>query len=264
MRFARFEQSLPAPGRDRTKRPYPLKKILVVDDEFLIRYSLSHMLQTASVEVSAVSTGAEALREISRLVYDVCCLDIHLPDTTGIIVMKRIKTISPHTRIIMMTGGAVSDSMLSDIHENAQLVLSKPFDLFKVKTFIDLLLELSDPAKSELEELPEEERSDEYAGHADKRRHERFSAVARVSWEAVFVGSRRDYAADVVNISQEGMCLITNCPLTAGSLVRIVGPEESDKAAVVRWSMTTAADNVFRSGVQFSQEREASRAGSTH
>ena len=124
-----------------------MKKILIADDENLILYSLSSLLQGSQTEVKTVKNGTEALREIGTHFYDLCFLDINLPDLSGMDVMKTIKEVSPATKIIIMTGGDPDDTTMRFIEENASLFLSKPFDLDMVKVSVEKILAFYDTVK---------------------------------------------------------------------------------------------------------------------
>lgn len=222
---------------------FTLKKILIVDDEFLIRYSLSHMLQTASADVTAVASGREALQELSSLEFDLCCLDIHLPDINGIELMKQIKGRTPRTRVIMMTGGVLTKDMISDIHKNAVLLLSKPFDLFKVKTFVDhLLAEGGSAPASAFPPL-------DCGLRSDQRRHERRRVAGTLSYSVLEPGGPQ--AATVLDISEDGMCLETASPLIAGRMISIANGSPEQCACTVRWSIKSESDASYRAGIQF-------------
>jgi len=118
-----------------------MKRILIVDDEQFLLQGLSNALRSPSTEIAAVETGASALAEIAASHYDICFLDIYLPDTGGIEVMKRIRKISPHTKVIMMTAGIVSSSMQRCIEKNAYMFLTKPFELLQIKMLVNNVLE---------------------------------------------------------------------------------------------------------------------------
>jgi len=118
-----------------------VKKILIVDDEDLIRYALTTALQREDTCARSVSCGKDALAEIDHTVYDLCILDIHLPDMNGLDIMKTVKKVSPATKIIIMTASEVDVEMMSSIEEHAMLLLPKPFDLDRVKAIVELILD---------------------------------------------------------------------------------------------------------------------------
>ncbi len=114
-----------------------IKRILIVDDEELIRSALTAALRRDDTLVLAVSCGKDALAEIGQSVYDLCILDIHLPDMNGLDIMKTVKTVSPATKIIIMTASEVDAGMMKSIEEHATLLLPKPFDLERLKAFVE-------------------------------------------------------------------------------------------------------------------------------
>ncbi|OGW45727.1 MAG: hypothetical protein A2078_02675 [Nitrospirae bacterium GWC2_57_9] len=228
-------------------RVFPLKKILIVDDEFLIRYSLAHMLQSASADVTTVASGAEAIREIQSLAFDLCCLDIHLPDGNGVDIMKRIRQLSPGTCILMMTGGEVTREMLSDILSQSGLLLSKPFDLFKVKNLVNCLLAGGNPAACTVVH-------DDGAGlglglKSNQRKYERQQRSVPDPCSVAAPGLIR--TASVINVSREGLCLLTKYPLHTGSTLRIARDDENACIGTVRWSASEGNEEGYRAGIQF-------------
>lgn len=110
-----------------------MKKILIVDDEALFLHGLGNALQTDTTEVKVVETGKAALQEIASTPYDLCFLDICLPDIDGMDVLKRIAEISPLTKVIMMTAGVATTAMQGTIEKHAYMFLTKPFDLLQVR-----------------------------------------------------------------------------------------------------------------------------------
>jgi two-component system response regulator HydG len=118
-----------------------IKKILVVDDEAFFLHGLGKALQTAATEVTVVETGKAALQEIAANPYNLCFLDICLPDIDGMEVLKTINDISPRTKVIMMTAGVVTAAMQATIEKDAYMFLTKPFDLFQVRMLAKSVLE---------------------------------------------------------------------------------------------------------------------------
>ena len=110
-----------------------MKRILVVDDEQLLLQGFGKALQTNVTEVTTVETGEAALSEIASSHFHLCFLDVFLPDMNGTEVLKRIKAISPKTKVVMMTAGIITDTMTKAIEKNAHMFITKPFDLLQVK-----------------------------------------------------------------------------------------------------------------------------------
>jgi DNA-binding NtrC family response regulator len=108
-----------------------LKRILIVDDEPLIRSGLSRALKDIAV-VETAETGEQATARVTASSFDVCFLDIVLPDVSGLVVMQQIKKMSPNTKIVIMTAYA-SDTTKEEIRKEAYLFMEKPLNLSQIK-----------------------------------------------------------------------------------------------------------------------------------
>jgi DNA-binding NtrC family response regulator len=113
-----------------------MKRILIVDDEAFLLQGLGRALQTPTTDVRMVETGAAALAEIASSSYELCFLDIFLPDQDGTKVLAKIKEMSPQTKVVMMTAGVVSSDMKDSIENSAFMFITKPFDLLQVKMIV--------------------------------------------------------------------------------------------------------------------------------
>jgi DNA-binding NtrC family response regulator len=118
-----------------------INRILIVDDEPLLLQGLGKALEADMAEVSMAQTGEMALRELSSRAYQLCFLDVHLPDMNGLDVMKKVKELSPQTGIIIMTAGVLSETMKKTIEKNAYMFIAKPFDLLQVRMVAKRALE---------------------------------------------------------------------------------------------------------------------------
>jgi DNA-binding NtrC family response regulator len=132
-------------GEQKTREKWGLdpnmKKILIVDDEQFLLEGLGKALQTDATEVVAVETGEAALKEIASSSCHLCFLDVFLPDMNGTEVLKRIKAISPKTKVIMMTAGVITNAIKETIEKNAYMFITKPFDLLQIKMLSKRIVE---------------------------------------------------------------------------------------------------------------------------
>ena len=111
-------------------------RVLVVDDEPLILYSLSRFLKKKT-EVRAVASAEEAIDEIVAQHYDLCFLDITLPGMTGLDALKIIKELSPITKVTIMTGNFLDETMTRQIEETAYAFIEKPFELLHIQEVVN-------------------------------------------------------------------------------------------------------------------------------
>lgn len=115
-------------------------KILIVDDQLLLREGLARLLGR-DFAVKAVKSGEEALVEISSCKYDLCFLGTRLPGIGGLEVMKRMREISPNTKIAIMSAQAGGDSMIKESECGAFAFVEKPFDIIHIRHIAERALE---------------------------------------------------------------------------------------------------------------------------
>src|SRR5215471_13169311 len=102
-------------------------KILVADDDRATRFAISSMLKKAGYAVTAVSNGAEALRNIQKTNFALAFLDIWMPELTGLEVLARVRAGESHPKVIIMTSDGTPENVLHAIREQAYEYVSKPF-----------------------------------------------------------------------------------------------------------------------------------------
>lgn len=83
----------------------PPRKILLIDDEELIRLALGEILENAGFQVRTAGSGAEGLAAFKADIPHLVITDIVMPDCDGLEVIMSIKEKSPATRIIAISGG---------------------------------------------------------------------------------------------------------------------------------------------------------------
>jgi two-component system response regulator AtoC len=116
-------------------------KILIVDDEKLVRWSLQEDFRKEGYHADAVEEGGEAIAQCEEERYDLVFLDIRLPDSNGIEVLKKIKQIDPHLIVMMMTAYGDIETAVEAMKAGAYDYISKPFDLNEVRTRMERAFE---------------------------------------------------------------------------------------------------------------------------
>lgn len=101
-------------------------KILVVDDDEVVRLSHLRSLAGANYNVVAVWNGPEALRAMEREPFDVILLDLRMPGMDGMAVLKLIKERWPETEVVIITGYASLETVKEAVRLGAHDYLSKP------------------------------------------------------------------------------------------------------------------------------------------
>ena len=119
------------------------KKILVVDDEKLIRWSLIQKLSQWNYDTAEAETGEDALKILDSEYPDLALLDINLPDIQGTEVLKEIKSRRPETPVVMITAyGSIEDAVAA-MRMGAYDFITKPIDDLKIQSAIKNALETS-------------------------------------------------------------------------------------------------------------------------
>ncbi|WP_129408332.1 response regulator [Marinitoga lauensis] len=98
-------------------------KILVVDDDMVIRNVLKKVLEKAKYDVDLAEGGNKAIEMIKNTEYDVILLDIIMEDLDGIEVLRKAKKISPLTTVVMMTAYSSPDYVLHALTLGLQILL---------------------------------------------------------------------------------------------------------------------------------------------
>ncbi len=224
-----------------------IRKILIVDDHVSFISGFSKALKRHCHfpgEVMAVENGERAIDEVSSCFYDICFLDINLPDINGLDVMKRIHDITPSTRVVIMSAAFIDKNMNIKIEESASLFIPKPIELDTVCDYIN----------------KESKNIEYYYGHTNnnghnykenKRQHARrpckrticCSVSVFYNWE---LKSRLEVRTK--DISNGGVGIKVRYPLNLGNVLRFQNRLEN-KSGIVKWTMGSGEN--CRAGIKF-------------
>ena len=116
-------------------------KVLVIDDEKLLRWSLEQNLSKDGYSVITSEKGLEGLSFFKEDSPDITLLDIHLPDISGITVLEGIKEMNKDAIVIMITAFGDVQTAVKTIKLGAYDFVEKPFNMDKLKIILDKALE---------------------------------------------------------------------------------------------------------------------------
>jgi DNA-binding NtrC family response regulator len=103
-------------------------RILIVDDEPIVRSSLEHWFREEGCLVESASSGKEALLKLAEAEWDIFLLDIRMPGMDGLELQGRIMAAHPDAQIIVMTAYASVDTAVQAMKQGAHDYITKPFD----------------------------------------------------------------------------------------------------------------------------------------
>jgi len=115
-------------------------RILLVEDDKLLRWSLSRELSAAGFEVAQAADGRVGLEMALEADFDLVLCDLNLPELSGMTLLRRLVGARPETFVIMMTGHSTTESAVEALRAGAFDYLIKPLDVADVSERIRVLL----------------------------------------------------------------------------------------------------------------------------
>ncbi len=194
--------------------------ILVVDDEPLMRMSISDALKDEGYRVVVTGLGREGIGLIKEGGVDVVITDLRLPDTDGLDVLKQCRRLSPETKVILITAHGSVDTAVEAMRAGAYDYIIKPFSMTELLLVIERVLKLKAlETENRLLKSQVEGRYD-FSGILSKS-----SAMAEVL-ETVKILSQTDATALILGESGTGKELVANAihynsPRKEGPFVKI-------------------------------------------
>jgi DNA-binding response OmpR family regulator len=123
--------------RRKPKMSGELKRILIVEDEAIMRESLRDWLTDCGYDVDTAEEGEEALNRIDQRDYGIVILDLRLPGKDGVDVLQRARLKRPDLKGIIVTAYPSVPSAVRTMKEGAIDYLSKPLDLPELERVIE-------------------------------------------------------------------------------------------------------------------------------
>jgi len=107
-------------------------KILIVDDEEIVRRSYRRLLDEARCSAETATDGSEALRAMTREPFDVVLLDLRMPGADGLSVLKAIREGWPASEVVVITGYPTLETAKEAVRLGAYEYLAKPVEPARV------------------------------------------------------------------------------------------------------------------------------------
>ncbi len=220
-----------------------MKRILIVDDEELILTALKKAVSGPGVEVRLAKTAEGAIEKIRSNAFQLCFLDVNLPDRSGLEVLEIIREVSPETRVVVISSSVLNGEKKRLIEDKAHLFVPKPFDLLNVRMVVRHIF-------AGINHVAEAGVSSREKPWERQRRFQRRSVS-----EPVFClvrgesprGSER-IEAKTFDVSDGGVGVETNYPLHPGQSLALVR-DDGEREGVVRWSLV--GNDSCRVGIEF-------------
>ncbi|WKA50719.1 response regulator [Planococcus liqunii] len=116
-----------------------MKKILVADDEDILRILISDTLED-DFEIEEAEDGKEALEKIRENDYDLVILDYMMPYLTGMEVLEQVRKDQNNTRVLMLTAKAQDADREQAMQKGADYFMSKPFSPMELLGLVEKIL----------------------------------------------------------------------------------------------------------------------------
>ena len=121
-------------------------KVLIVDDEKIVRDFLARVLSMQGIEIKTAEDGFKAIEAVKQEKFDLAFIDIRMPGMNGLETFRELKKIDPDLKYAMMTGYSVDELLESARGEGVNNFFKKPFDINSINMFL----------KSYAQDLPRE------------------------------------------------------------------------------------------------------------
>jgi nitrogen regulation protein NR(I) len=149
-----------------------MPRLLVVDDEPNVLYSIQKSFRSDTLEVATAQTGQQAIDLVRQLQPDGVILDVRLADMTGLEVFDAIRQIDPRLPVIFITAFTTTEMAIEAMKRGAFEYLLKPLELSQLREVVQRALELSRfrrvPAvfDESLEDLPQSGEAEHIIGRS--------------------------------------------------------------------------------------------------
>ena len=160
-----------------------MQRLLVVDDEPNIQFTIAETIGSPDLEIIAVGTARAGIDAVRSSRPDAVLLDVRLPDLSGLEAFLQIREIDPRIPVVIMTAFTTTDTAIEAMRRGALEYLVKPVDLARLREVVERALEASQLSRVPAL-LPEESSGDPRAERivgTSPAMQEVYKAIGRVA-----------------------------------------------------------------------------------
>ena len=125
--------------------PERLNKILIIDDEQVVRDSVERVLTRVGYEVALAADGPAGLKKIEQEQFSLVLLDLKLPGNDGLAILRKIKEKRPELQVVIVSGYGTVKSAVEAMKLGAKDFLAKPFTSNELRGIVKNSLEDKTP-----------------------------------------------------------------------------------------------------------------------
>ncbi len=116
-------------------------KVLVVDDEQLVRWFLERALKKWGFDVVSVSNTRDAFTQLEKNSFDVLITDLRMPEGNGTELLNRVREMTNSPKNVVVCSAFITTDMSNDFKEKGIFTLKKPFKLAELEKTLSLCQE---------------------------------------------------------------------------------------------------------------------------
>lgn len=114
-----------------------IERVLVIDDDVLMRDFIADALHKKHIEATSVKSGQQALELLNQGCFDLVITDVKLQDAPGLDILRKVKELNPNTLVVIVAAFGNAESIAEAMHLGAFTYLLKPFSVEALDAVIE-------------------------------------------------------------------------------------------------------------------------------